>query len=341
MARTPIDATGASATPGNSVLVTGGLGFIGSNLVRRLVAAGARVTVIDAAMPGSGANPANLEGVRCDVVRASLADAGGPAGWERHLKGVATVFHLAAQTGHAASMTEPVADLDQNARSTLNLLQACREHCPSATVVFTSTRQVYGRPKHIPVSETHPVDPPDVNAVHKLAAEHYVRLYDRVHGLRGVSLRLTNVYGPGMRIKDGRQMFLGVWVRSVLEGKPFEVWGGEQKRDLLHVDDAVDALLAVAQTPETWGRTFNVGRSDAVSLRALADHLVAANGGGTYTVKPMPPERAAIDVGDYATDASALRNACGWQPKVDLQDGLRRTLGHFRTRLRQWVEAAA
>src|SRR5690606_1402432 len=180
--------------------------------------------------------------------------------------------------------------------------------------------------------EKHPLVPPDVNGINKLAGEFYHLLYHRVHGLKACSLRLTNTYGPRMRIKDARQTFLGIWIRLALESKPFEVWGGEQLRDFTYVDDAVDAFLA-AVTPATEGRAFNIGGFPPISLATLAETLIAANGGGTSVLKPFPAERKKIDIGHYHADDSAFREATGWKPRVDMAEGLGRTLDWFRANM--------
>lgn len=312
------------------VVVTGGAGFLGSAVARALVGRGARVTVIDAFLPETGANPANLEGLEPRVVRADLRrDPIEPA-----LEGADAIFHLAAQTSHMDSQADPRGDLAQNADATLRLILAARTVVPGARVVHASTRQLYGRPRALPVAEDHPVDPPDANAVGKWAAEQYWLLEHKVHLRPVVSLRLTNCYGPGLRVKDHRQTFLGLWVRRVIEGEPFEVWGGEQRRDLAYADDVAEAFLAAAGAP---AGIYNLGGSPPVSLRELAEALVAANGGGRYVVKEFPAERAKIDIGSYVADDSRFRAATGWTPKVGLAEGLRRTLDWFRPRLDRYL----
>jgi nucleoside-diphosphate-sugar epimerase len=235
------------------------------------------------------------------------------------------------------SLAEPVADLDVNCRAQLGLLELCRRHAPGITIVFASTRQIYGTPDRLPVDESHPLRPPDPNGVSKLAGEAYHLLYHRLHGLATVALRLTNTYGPGMRIKDARQTFLGIWIRHLLEGTPFEVWGGGQRRDLTYVEDVATAFLLAAITPAAWGRAFNIGAPSAPTLAELARLLVAANGGGSFAQKDFPPERRRIDIGDYAADDGAFRRLTGWQPEVALGDGLARTLAYFRDRLGDYL----
>lgn len=312
------------------VVVTGGAGFLGSALARALARRGARVSVLDAFLPETGANDANLEGIEVRILRADLRR--DPL--EEALAGAAAIFHLAAQTSHMGSQADPRGDLAHNADATLRLILAARTAAPDARVVHASTRQLYGRPRALPVAEDHPVDPPDANAVSKWAAEQYWLLEHKVHGRPAVSLRLTNCYGPGLRVKDHRQTFLGLWVRRVLEGEPFEVWGGEQRRDLAYADDVAEAFLLAADAPPG---VYNLGGFPPVSLRDLAEALVAANGGGRYVVQDFPAERAKIDIGSYVADDSRFREATGWAPKVGLAEGLRRTLDWFRPRLDRYL----
>lgn len=321
---------------GRRVVVTGGAGFLGSNLVHALVAQGAQATSIDAMLAGGGANQVNLAGLGPGLatIDADLRaiDDGALAAC---LRDADAVFHLAAQTGHMASMDAPLDDLAINATATLRLLEALRRANPRARLVLASTRQVYGRPRALPVDEGHPIDPPDCNGVSKLAAEGYATVYARVHGIPATVLRLTNCYGARMRIRDARQTFLGIWIRAALRGETFEVWGGEQLRDLTYADDAVAAMLAVARAPAAavTGRIFNVGGCTPVSLRDLAAMVVAAAGAGSYRTVPFPPDRKPIDIGSYVADDHALRLATGWAPRVDLAAGLRATLDYYRHRL--------
>lgn len=321
---------------GRRVLVTGGLGFIGSNLARRLVDLGAEVAVVDSLIAEYGGNPFNLEGYqgRLREIRADIRETGLLAGL---VEGCAVIFNLAGQTSHLDSMRDPLTDLDMNCRAQIALLEACRQSAKDAVIVFTSTRQVYGRPQYLPVDEKHPLAPPDINGIHKAAAEWYHLLYNSVHGLAASVLRLTNVYGPRMRIKDARQTFLGVWVRAAVEGKPFEVWGGEQLRDFTFVDDMVEALIAAA-APGCAGRVFNIGGGPAVSLRAVADLLVGeAGAAASYAVREFPAERKRIDIGDYYSDDSQFRAATGWAPRVSLVEGLQRTLAYYRRHLDRYL----
>jgi len=318
-----------TAFRGARVLVTGGVGFIGSTLATRLVAAGAAVAVLDNMYGEGGANPANIAPVR-DRVAVAIGDLNDAGTVAPLLDGRDFVFNLAGRSSHMGSLADPLADLDINCRAQLGLLELCRRHAPRARIVFASTRQMYGRPDRLPVDESHPLRPPDPNAVSKMAGEAYHLLYHRIHGLETVALRLTNTYGPRMRIKDANQTFLGVWLRRLIEDCPFEVWGGEQRRDLTHVDDVVDAFLLAASVPAAVGRVFNIGGERTVSLAELARLMVAANGGGSFELKEFPAERRRIDIGDYEADDSAFRDLTGWRPRVTLPEGLAQTLAFFR-----------
>lgn len=309
------------------VVITGGLGLIGSRLANAVAAAADSVLVIDALIPEHGGDRRNLApAANVEVVESDLART--PALGEL-VRGATVVFNLAGQRSHTDSMRDPQLDLHHNCTAQLALLEACRATAPDAVVVFASTRQVYGRVSRLPADESERIAPVDINGIHTRAAEEYHRLYHEVHGLPTVVLRLTNTYGPGMRIRDARQGFLGAWIRALWLGEPFEIWGGSQVRDFNYVDDVVDALVRSA-SPALAGRVFNLGGARGVSLVELADLLVEVNGGGSYQVRPMPPAAAAIDIGDYAGDYSAFRTATGWEPTTELRAGLSRTLAFYK-----------
>lgn len=325
-----------AAFKGARILVTGGFGFIGSTLAHRLAALGAAVRLIDCLDPDSGANRANLAGIehRIDATIGDIRDGDAMA---RAIAGCHYLFDLAGRTSHLGSMQAPLADFDVNARAQLAVLEICRTVNPGIRIVFASTRQIYGRPDYLPVDEKHPLRPVDVNGVSKMAGEAFHSVYHHVYEMRTTALRLTNTYGPRMRIKDGRQTFVGVWLRAVLEGRPFEVWDGAQIRDFTYVEDAAEAFLLAAATPAAEGDVFNIGGAGAVRLRDLAAALVEANRGGSFAIKEFPAERKRIDIGDYYADDSRFRHATGWQPRTNLGDGLKKTLEFFRARLAQYV----
>jgi UDP-glucose 4-epimerase len=314
-------------------LITGGLGFIGSHLARRLVQEGHRVTVIDSLIPQYGGNLANVVDIR-DKVTINISDVRDPFATRELLKGVHWVFNLAGQTSHADSMTDPFADLDINAKAQLSLLEAVRDVSPEAIVIFASTRQLYGRPKYLPVDEAHPIRPVDVNGVNKLAGEQFHLLYHDVYGIRTSALRLTNTYGPAMRIKDARQTFLGIWIRNLLSGRPIQVFGnGLQLRDFNFVDDVVEALLRAATTERCHGRVMNLGSPEVVSLADLAAQLITLEPGACWELVPFPEERKRIDIGDYYSDHALAGELLGWQPRVALEEGLARTVNYYRRHL--------
>lgn len=322
------------------VLVTGGAGFLGSNLCHALAAAGARVTALDAMLPDGGANPANLEGAGVLLVRGDIRD----TELLSLCQGTEVLFNMAAQTSHMGGQRDPVADIAINAVAQVRLIQVMREAAPEARVVHASTRQFYGRPISLPVDELHPVNPPDANGVSKWAGEQYWMLENRVLHRPVVSLRLTNCYGPRLRIADARQTFLGIWIRRLLENQPFEVWGGAQLRDLAFVDDVTRAFLTAAEqadAPGVAGQVFNLGGSPPVSLLDLAELCIRANDGrGSFVTKEFPADRAPIDIGSYHANDAAFRAATGWAPRVGLEEGLRRSLDWYRERLPDYAPPA-
>lgn len=318
------------------MLITGGLGFIGSNLARRLVRYGSKVTLVDSLIPEYGGNLRNMAGLT-GRVHVNISDVRDRHSLPVFVRDQDFLFNLAGQTSHMDSMTDPETDLEINARAQLSILEACRRHNPRIRVVFASTRQLYGRPDVLPVSESHPLRPVDVNGINKLAGEHYHLLYHRNYGIRSTILRLTNTIGPRMRIKDARQTFVGVWIRAVLEGKPFDVWGGEQRRDFTFVDDCVDAMLLAAAREEAEGGVFNLGGPPPVTLKELAELLIACNGGGEYCVKAFPTERRKIDIGDFYADWNLIRSTLGWRPRTSLKSALSRTLDFYRKELPHYV----
>jgi dTDP-glucose 4,6-dehydratase/UDP-glucose 4-epimerase len=327
----------ARSFEGAEVLVTGGLGFIGSALARRLVKAGAKVTLIDSLIPTYGGNLFNVEDIK-QAVRINISDVRDSHAMAYLIQGKNYLFNLAGQTSHQDSMDDPFTDLDINATSQLAILEACRKHNPQIRVVFASTRQLYGRPKYLPVDEEHPIRPVDVNGINKLAGEWYHLLYNNVYGIAACALRLTNTYGPGMRVKDARQTFLGIWIRNLLEGTPIKVFGdGLQLRDFNYVDDAVEAFLLAALDPRSIGEVFNLGGQERINLITLAERMIAIHGSGTREVIPFPPERKAIDIGDYYSDFGKIHKALGWRPTVPLAQGLEWSLQYYRRhRERYW-----
>lgn len=321
---------------GTDVLVTGGLGFIGSALARSLVTLGAKVTLVDSLIPEYGGNRFNIHDIR-DRVTVDLTDVRDVAAMSSLIKGRQFLFNLAGQTSHLDSMTDPVTDLNINAAAQLHILEACRLHNRDLKIVFASTRQVYGRPEYLPVDEKHPVRPIDVNGINKLAGEWYHLLYNDVYRIRACALRLTNTYGPGMRVRDARQTFLGVWIRRLIDNEPIQIFGdGKQRRDFNFVSDVVDALLRAAASNDSNGQVYNLGHSEQVSLNELAALLVKLNGGGRHELIPFPDERKTIDIGDYYADFRKIDKSLGWTPKIKLEQGLKETLEYYRVNHAQY-----
>ena len=316
---------------GKEILITGGLGFIGSNLARSLVTQGANLTLVDSLFPQYGGNAFNIDDIPNKVV-VNVCDVRDTYAMAHVIQGEDYLFILAGQTSHLDSMTDPHTDLDINAAAQLSILEVCRKENPDIKIVFASTRQLYGRPDYLPVDEKHPIRPVDVNGINKLAGEWYHLLYNNVYGIRACALRLTNTYGPRMRVKDARQTFLGIWIRLLIEGRPIKVFGdGLQLRDFNYVDDCVEALLLAGASDQANGKVYNLGGSEVIGLKDLSKMMVNLGHGGSFELAPFPSERKAIDIGDYYSDFSLITKELGWVPKIDLKDGLKRTLNYYST----------
>ena len=320
-------------------LVTGGLGFIGSNLARTAAAGGACVTVLDNLLQGCGGRRDHVDG----AIRAITVIEGDARDVEllrTLVRDCDVVFALAGKTSHVDSMRDPDDDLQHNVRTALATLEAVRQANPAARIVFASTRQVYGVPQYLPVDERHPVAPVDVNGIHKLAAEAYHKLYSQVYGIGTVCLRLTNTYGPRQLIGHSRQGFMGWFVRLALEDRTLTVYGdGSQRRDFLYVDDAVEALIRIGLADAPAGSVYNVAGAEVASLAELARKMCEISGRGRVELVPFPDERRAIDIGDFYADGSGLSQLIDWKPTVLLDDGLRRTFDYYRDRWRDYVDA--
>lgn len=321
---------------GKNILITGGLGFIGSNLAARLLELDARVTLVDSLIPEYGGNLFNIREIR-ERVEVNISDVRDVNSMRWLVRGQHFLFNLAGQTSHFDSMADPLTDLEINCRAQLSILETCRKCNPEIKIVFASTRQLYGKPEYLPVDEQHRERPVDANGINKLAGESYHILYNNVYAIRSCALRLTNTYGPRMRIKDARQTFLGIWIRRLLEDRAFEVWDGRQKRDLTYIDDAVQALLLAAANDAANGQIFNTGGDGPISLKELAELIIGVNGEGAYEIKPFPPDRKAIDIDDYYADYSRIQSCLGWKPLVPLNEGLRLTLDYYRKHLEHYL----
>jgi UDP-glucose 4-epimerase len=320
----------APAFTGARVLITGGLGFIGSSLARELVEAGAEVTLVDSLIDEYGGNLFNIAGLE-GALKVNISDVRDEHSLRYLVRGQDYLFNLAGQTSHLDSMLDPYSDLEINCRSQLSILEACRHQNPRVRIVFASTRQIYGRPTELPVDEKHPINPVDVNGINKTAGEWYHLLYGDVYGIRVTVLRLTNTYGPRMRVKDARQTFLGYWLRLLVSGAGIDVFGdGRQRRDLNFVDDAVSAFLLAATRDEAVGQVYNLGDANPLSLAELAEQLVELNGEGSWRLVPFPVDRKAIDIGDFWADYGKIERDLEWTPIVELRHGLATTLAFYR-----------
>jgi UDP-glucose 4-epimerase len=328
------------------VVVTGGLGFIGSNLAIRLLELGACVTVVDSLIPETGGNPFNIESVRDDPrLSVRTVDVRDVLAMERLVRNQAVIFNLAGQVSHIDSMQDPFTDLEINCRSQLALLDTCRRVAPETKVVFASTRQIYGRvpEDQLPVDERQPPSPVDVNGINKLAGERYHVLYNNVYGIRTSVLRLTNTYGPRILVKNNRQTAIGWLIRQVMDGETITIFGdGLQLRDFTYVDDAVEAFLMAGANDAANGQVFNVGAQEPISLRELAELLIEVAETGRYELVPFPPERKAIDIGSIYVDDRKLRRVLKWRPQVEMREGLRRTIEFYRAhRAHYWATPEA
>lgn len=317
-------------------LVTGGVGFIGSNLAIKLVELGADVTIIDSMIPDYGGNLFNIESVK-DKLRINFSDMRDAHTLPYLVENNDVIFNLAGQVSHLDSMKDPLTDLDINVKSQIFLLEACRQYNTDSIIVYTSTRQLYGKPQYLPVDEKHPLCPVDANGINKLAGEQYHLLYHKVYGLKTTALRLTNTYGPRQLIKNSRQGFIGWFIKKVVCDEKIEIFGdGSQVRDLTFVDDVVDALIIASQTPECFGNVYNLG-GERISLKDLVDLMVSIARRGSYELVPFPEDRKKIDIGDFYGDYSKFKGVSGWEPKVPLRDGLRQTICYYDENKRHYI----
>jgi len=325
---------------GRAVMITGGLGFIGSNLCRRLVDLGADVVAVDAMIPDYGANLFNIAGYE-QRMHVNLGDVRNQTAMDVLVRDREIIFNLAGQVSHIDSMRDPYTDLEINCRAQLSMLEACRKFNPSVKVIFAGTRQIYGKPDRLPVDETHLVRPIDVNGVNKAAGEYYHLLYNNAFGVRACSLRLTNVYGPRQLIKHNRQGFIGWFIRLAIEDREIQVFGdGSQMRDFVYVDDAVDAFLRAGYCNSCDGEVFNVGGIEPTAHRDLVELLIDVAGSGRVAYVPWPDEKKRIDIGSFYSDSSKFRRTTSWTPAVTLAEGLRRTIAYYRGNLAHYLEAA-
>ena len=312
------------------VMITGGLGFIGSNLAHRLAGRCRDLLIVDSLIPAYGGNLFNIAGIE-DRVRVNIADIRDENGMDYLVRGQDCIFNLAGQVSHLDSMQDPYTDLEINCRSQLSLLEACRKHNPGVKVVFAGSRGQYGKIRFLPVTEEHPIRPTDVNGINKQAGEWYHLLYNDVYGVRACSLRMSNTYGPRHHMRTSRQGVLSWFIRLALDDREIPIYGdGSQMRDFNYVEDVVDALLLVMASDATNGQVYNLGSGEPRSLREAAELVVAVCGTGRVKLVPFPEENRKIEIGSYAADFTKIAQAVGWKPRTPLRDGVERTVAFFR-----------
>ncbi len=322
---------------GKTVLVTGGAGFIGSNLAIRLVREGAKVRVVDALLAGLGGNLFNLDPIKSDIDFHELDLRDGKK-LSSLVKGCDYIFNLAGNVSHSDSMRDPIMDNALNTQAQIHFLETCRAYNPQALILFASTRQIYGTPKYLPVDENHPTDPVDVNGINKLAAEYYHYLYGKIYGMRTISLRLTNTFGPRQLIRHARQGFIGWFMNRALLGETIELFdGGSQLRDFTFVEDACDAFLCAASTPVCEGEIYILG-GERASLSKIAENLVSISGKGSIKVVPFPPEKKKIDIGSYYGSSEKFYKATGWKTNVDIRQGLESMFAYYERHKSHYLE---
>ena len=318
-------------------MITGGLGFIGSNLARQLADLGADVLLVDSLIPDYGGSLENIRGIE-DRVRVNIADIRQQTTMDYLVQGREVIFNLAGQVSHIDSMRDPYTDLEINCRSQLTVLEACRRNNPAVKVVFAGTRQIYGKPDYLPVDEDHLVRPTDINGINKAAGEQYHLVYNNVFGVRACSLRLTNIYGPRQLVKHNRQGFVGWFIRLIVEDQEIEIFGdGSQMRDFVYVDDACDAFLRAGASDHCNGQVFNVGGLAPITHRDLVQLMIEVARSGRCRFVDWPAEKKAIDIGSFYADSTRFRSATGWEPRVDLRDGLTRTFAFYREHLGRYL----
>jgi UDP-glucose 4-epimerase len=312
------------------VMITGGLGFLGSNLAHRLAGLGAELTIVDNFQPDHGANWRNLHGIE-DKAKVYLRDIRNTSAMEQLVKENNIIFHIAGQTSHTDSMKNPFPDIDINCRGNAVLLEAVRKNNPAARIVYASTRAVYGAPVSVPVSESTLPCPVDIYGADKLAAEHYHLIYHRAHGIPVVALRFSNGYGPRAQIKHPKYGILNWFIGLILRGETIRVFGdGAQLRDYTYADDMVEAFLLAGMRPEAVGKVYNVAAREQIRFIDMVRTLIDVAGRGAFEMIPWPDEYKKIEVGDFAADSSLIETELGWAPKMGFETGLKKTFDFYR-----------
>lgn len=315
---------------GKRVLITGGMGFLGSNLALRLVELGARVTLLDAMVEDHGGNPFNVAPIR-DRVAINFSDVRDEVSLRYLVRGQDYIFHLAGQNDHVLSLRDPFPDIDINIKGSAILLETCRRYNPEARLIYSGTRGEYGPAVRLPVAEDQPLHPKGIYELSSATAQQLFQIYHDHHGMRSITLRLTNIYGERAQMRHNRFGVANWFIRLALDDQTIRVFGdGSLLRDFLYVGDAVEAMLACAATEEAYGQIFNVGNDQASCFRELAETIVRIAESGRWEFAPFSPERAAQEPGDFYSDIRKIRRVVGWGPQTDLAEGIRRTVAYYR-----------
>jgi UDP-glucose 4-epimerase len=310
------------------ILITGGLGFIGSNLAIKLVSAGADVLLVDSMIPAYGGNIFNIDPIK-NKVRINYSDIRDSTSMNYLVRNIDVIFNLAGTLSHVDSMTDPLIDLEINCKAQLSLLESVRKYNAGAKIVFAGTRNQYGKAKYLPVDENHPLDPTDVNGINNIAAEKYHLLYNKVYGIKTVSVRMTNTYGPRHQMKHPRQGVLNWFIRQILDRQKIYLFGdGKQIRDVNYIDDVVSALMVIAESRNGWGEAYNLGGT-SVSLADFVNEVIRINGSGSFTIQKFPKDREIIEVGDYIASYEKIKKTYGWKPKVSIKAGIAETVKYY------------
>ena len=319
------------------ILITGGLGFIGSSIAQKIVPEGAEVTLYDACLDPYGWNYANIKEIKDDVqvVKADVRD---PEQMKKHIKGKDIIFHMAAQVGREISMNDPELDIDINCNGTLNLIKSCATLTNGVKVVYAGSRGQIGEPSYLPVDEDHPQEPTDLYGINKLAAEKYIFLWGKVYGFATTSLRLNNVYGPRCQMQNGYYGILNWFIKRAMVGEDIPVYGdGSQTRDYVYIDDVVDAFVRAAISPKTSGESYMVGSGKETIFLDMVKSIIKEVGKGRYVHVPFPPQRESIDIKRFVVTCKKISNTIGWRPQIDLTQGISKTVSFYRERLKEYL----